>query len=54
MGDNNVTEQNENGQSLKANKRKRVIICVSVTLSVIGFAVLLGVVIGKAFLGIII
>lgn len=62
MDDNYITEQTgneqtlepDNGQVLKANKRKRIAIYVSVTLSVIGIAVLLGVVLGKIILDIII
>lgn len=62
MDDNYITEQTgneqtlepDNGQVLKANKRKRIAIYVSVTLSVISIAVLLGVVLGKIILDIII
>lgn len=62
MDDNYITEQTgneqtlepDNVQALKANRRNRIAIYVSLTLSVIGIAVLLGVVLGKIILDIII
>lgn len=62
MEENNVIDQNgneqtpepDNAQVSEANKSKRIVIYISVTLSIIGIAVLLGVGLGKVILNIII
>ena len=51
---NEQTSELDNAQALEVNKRKRIAIYSSVTRSIIGIAVLFGVVLGKVMINILI